>query len=85
MASVLERDCRSLEFAAAECGGSLVVQPEFVIALRLPVRVTETGLRICRPEKGRQIDAIRSRVVRYLQSALRTKYCENKGMFRVIP
>jgi hypothetical protein len=38
----------------------------FVIALHSPVRITETGLRMCPPEKGRQIDAIRSRPVRSL-------------------
>jgi hypothetical protein len=55
---------------------SLSPHHRFVIALHSPVKVTETGLHMCRPEKGRQIDAIRSRAVRSLQSALRTKYYE---------
>jgi hypothetical protein len=54
-----------------------------VIALHSPVKVTETGLRMCRPEKGRQIDAIRSRAVRSLQSALRTKYYEIRASLRI--
>ena len=36
---------------------------------------------MCPPEKGRQIDGIRSRVVRSLQSALRTKYHEIRACF----
>jgi hypothetical protein len=56
-----------------------------VIALHSPVKVTETGLRMCRPEKGRQIDAIRSRAVRSLQSALRTKYYEIRASLRISP
>ena len=55
---------------------SLSPHHRFVIALHSPVKVTETGLRMCRPEKGRQIDTIRSRAVRPLQFVLRTKYCE---------
>jgi hypothetical protein len=54
-----------------------------VIALHSPVKVTETGLRMCRPEKGRQIDAIRPRAVRSLQSALRTKYYEIRASLRI--
>jgi hypothetical protein len=38
---------------------------------------------MCRPEKGRQIDAIRSRAVRSLQSALRTKYYEIRASLRI--
>jgi hypothetical protein len=45
------------------------------------VILAETGLRMCRPEKGQQIDAIRSRAVRSLQSALRTKFCEIRACF----
>src|SRR6266436_10002378 len=55
----------------------------FVIALHSPVKVTETGLRMCRPEKGRRIDAIRSRAVRFLQSALRTKHYEIRASLRI--
>ncbi len=55
----------------------------FVIALHSPVKVTETGLRMCRPEKDRQFDAIRSRAVRSLQSALRTKYYEIRASLRI--
>ena len=53
----------------------------FAIALHSPVKVTEIGLRMCRPEKGQQIDAIRSRAVRSLQSALRPKYCGIRACF----
>src|ERR1700686_4619677 len=53
----------------------------FVIALHSPVRVTETGLRLCPPEKGRQIGAIRSRALRSLQSTLRTQYYEIRSCF----
>ena len=53
----------------------------FVIALHSPVRVTETGLRLCPPEKGRQIGAIRSRALRSLQSTLRTQYYEIRACF----
>ncbi len=38
---------------------------------------------MCRPEKRRQIDAIRSRVVRSLQSTLRTKYYEIPASLRI--
>jgi hypothetical protein len=38
---------------------------------------------MCRPEKGLQIDAIRSRAVRSLQPALRTKYYEMRAPLRV--
>src|SRR5450755_1269242 len=62
---------------------SLSPHHRFVIALHSPVKVTETGLRMCRPEKGRQIDAIRSRAVRSLQSALRTKYYEIRASLRI--
>jgi hypothetical protein len=48
----------------------------FVIALRSPRALPETGLRTRPPEKVRQSDAIWSRAVHSLQSALRTKYCE---------
>ena len=54
-----------------------------MIALHSPVKVTETGLRMCRPEKGRRIDAIRSRAVRFLQSALRTKHYEIRASLRI--
>ena len=60
---------------------SLSPHHRFVIALHSPDRVTETGLRLCPPEKGQQIEAIRSRSVRSLQSALRTKYCEIRACF----
>jgi len=53
----------------------------FVIALHSPAKVTETGLRICRPEKGRQINAFRSRAVRSLQFTLLTKYCGIRACF----
>ena len=53
----------------------------FVIALHSPVRVTETGLRLCPPEKGQQIEAIRSLSVRSLQSTLRPKNCEIRACF----
>jgi len=50
------------------------------MALHSPVKVTETGLRMCRPEKGRQIDAIRSgqsfSPVRFADEILR-----NTGIF----
>ena len=36
---------------------------------------------MCPPEKGQQIEAIRSRTVRSLQSALRTKYREIRAGF----
>src|ERR1700687_1683228 len=62
---------------------SLSPHHRFVIALHSPVKVTETGLRMCRPEKGRQIDAIRSRAVRSLQSALRTKYYELRASLHI--
>jgi len=62
---------------------SLSPHHRFVIALHSPVKVTETGLRMCPPEKGRQIDAIRSRAVRSLQSALRTKYYEIRASLRI--
>ena len=62
---------------------SLSPHHRFVIALHSPVKVTETGLRMCRPEKGRPIDAIRSRAVRSLQSALRTKYYEIRASLRI--
>ena len=62
---------------------SLSPHHRFVIALHSPVKVTETGLRMCCPEKGRQIDAIRSRAVRSLQSALRTKYYEIRASLRI--
>jgi hypothetical protein len=52
-----------------------------VIALHSLSALPETGLRMCHPEKGRQIDAIRPRVVRSLQSALRTKYHEIRACF----
>ena len=55
---------------------SLSPHHRFVIALSSPDRVIETGLRMCPPEKGPQIDALRSRAVRSLRSTLRTKYCE---------
>src|SRR4029077_6321213 len=45
------------------------------------MRSTETALRLCPPEKGQQIEAIRSRTVRSLQSALRTKYREIRAGF----
>jgi hypothetical protein len=35
---------------------SLSPHRRFVIGLHSPVKVTETGLRMCRPEKGQQID-----------------------------
>jgi hypothetical protein len=38
----------------------------FVIALHSPSASSETGLRMCPPEKGRQLDAIRSLTVRSL-------------------
>jgi len=38
---------------------------------------------MCRPEKGRQIDAIRSRAVRSLQSTLATKYYEIRASLRI--
>ena len=60
---------------------SLSPYHRFVIALPSPIKVTERGLRMCRPEKGQQIDAIRSRAVRSLQSALRTKYCGIRACF----
>ena len=62
---------------------SLSPHHRFVIALHSPVKVTETGLRMCRPEKGRQIDAIRSRAVRSLQSALRTKYYDIRASLHI--
>jgi len=62
---------------------SLSPHHRFVIALHSPVKVTETGLGMCRPEKGRQIDAIRSRAVRSLQSALRTKYYKIRASLRI--
>jgi hypothetical protein len=60
---------------------SLSPHHRFVIALHSPVKVTETGLRICRPEKGRQINAFRSRAVRSLQFTLLTKYCGIRACF----
>jgi hypothetical protein len=42
----------------------------FVIALHSPSASSETGLRMCPPEKGRQLDAIRSLTVRSLSSPL---------------
>ena len=55
---------------------SLSPHHRFVIALPSPDKVTETGLRMCPPEKGPQIDAIRSRAVRSLRFTLLTTYCE---------
>ena len=60
---------------------SLSPHHRFVIALHSPAKVTETGLRICRPEKGRQINAFRSRAVRSLQFTLLTKYCGIRACF----
>ena len=62
---------------------SLSPHHRFVIALHSPVKVTETGLRMCGPEKGRQIEAIRSRAVRSLQSALRKKSYEIRASLRL--
>jgi hypothetical protein len=45
--------------------------------------VTETGLRMCRPEKGRQIDAIRSRAVRFPPVHFANGISRNTGMFCV--
>jgi hypothetical protein len=68
--------------ANAEVAGAVRLD---VIALHSPVKVTETGLRMCRPEKSRQIYAIRSRAIRSLQSALRTKYYEIRASLRISP
>src|ERR1700687_3082963 len=54
-----------------------------LIAFHSPVKVTETGLRMCRPEKGRQIDAIQSRAVHSLQSAWRRKSYEYGHVLRI--
>lgn len=55
----------------------------FAIALHSPSTLPETGLQTCPPEKVRQIDAIRSRVVHSLQSALRRKSYEYGHVLRI--
>ena len=52
-----------------------------LIALYSPSYLRETGLRMCPPEKGRLIDAVRPRAVLSLQSALGLKYCETRACF----
>jgi hypothetical protein len=61
-------------FQAAYKVNPLGPNPGLVIALHSPSALPETGLPMCPQEKGRQINAIRSRVVHSLQSALRAKY-----------
>ena len=58
-------------------------KPGILIALHSPYAILETGLRICHPEKSQPVDAIRSRAVRSLQSALRTKYYEIRASLRI--
>jgi hypothetical protein len=53
----------------------------YVIALHSPRALAATGLRMCPPEKGPQIDALRSRAVRSLRFTLLTKYCEIRACF----
>ncbi len=55
--------------------------PGLVIALHSPRALPETGLPMCPPEKGRQLDAIQSRAVHSLQFTLLTKYCETRACF----
>ena len=62
---------------------SLSPHHRFAIALHSPSALPETGLQTCPPEKVRQIDAIRSRAVHSLQSALRRKSYEYGHTLRI--
>ena len=60
---------------------SLSPNPQLLIALHSPNGLRETGLRICRPEKSQDSDALQCRVVRSLQSGLSRKNREIRACF----
>ena len=55
-----------------------------VVALHSPCALRETGLRMCRPEKSRDGDAIYCRVVRSLQSGLSRKNQKIRACSRIL-